>query len=70
VADAQRRLESSPRPAQAQDDVTGAWVHAYLHREEGDEANAAYWYRRANQPVSHQSLEKEWEEIAQALLDN
>ena len=56
--------------AQAQEDAVGSWVHAYLHREEGDEANAAYWYRRANQPVSQQPLEKEWAEIAQALLDN
>ena len=54
--------------AQAQDDAVGAWVHAYLHREEGDAANAAYWYRRANQPVSQESLEKEWAEIVQALL--
>ncbi len=54
--------------AQAQDDAVGAWVHAYLHREEGDLANAGYWYRRANRPASQQSLEKEWEEIAQALL--
>ncbi len=55
--------------AQAQEDVIGAWVHAYLHREEGDAANAAYWYQRANQPVSQQSLTEEWAQIAQALLD-
>ncbi|GIV78320.1 hypothetical protein FKZ61_021815 [Litorilinea aerophila] len=54
--------------AQAQDDATGAWVHAYLHRVEGDPGNAAYWYRRAGKPVSHQSLAEEWESIAQALL--
>lgn len=54
--------------AQAQDDAIGAWVHAYLHREEGDAANAAYWYQRANRPVSQASLETEWAEIAQALL--
>jgi len=54
--------------AQAQDDAIGAWVHAYLHREEGDAANAAHWYRRANRPVSQQTLETEWAEIAQALL--
>ena len=35
--------------AQDVDDETGAWVHAYLHRKEGDESNAAYWYRRAAQ---------------------
>ena len=34
------------RLAQAQDDREGAWVHAYLHRKEGDRSNAAYWYRR------------------------
>jgi hypothetical protein len=54
--------------AQAQDDAIGAWVHAYLHHEEGDATNAAHWYRRANRPVSQLSLEKEWDEIAQALL--
>ena len=35
------------RLAQSQDDADGAWVHAYLHRVEGDLANAGYWYRRA-----------------------
>ncbi len=54
--------------AQAQEDATGAWVHAYLHRVEGDPANAAYWYRRAGKPVSHQPLAEEWESIVQALL--
>jgi hypothetical protein len=45
------------------------WVHAYLHRKEGDLSNAGYWYRRAGRPVSAQSLEQEWESIAQALLN-
>jgi hypothetical protein len=54
--------------AQAQDDARGAWVHAHLHRIEGDEANAGYWYRRAGKPHSAASLEEEWAEIAQALL--
>src|SRR5690554_3804520 len=45
------------------------WVHAYLHRKEGDLSNAGYWYRRANKPVSTQSLEQEWESIVQALLN-
>jgi hypothetical protein len=43
-------------------------VHAYLHRKEGDSGNAAYWYRRAKQPVCRDPLEKEWEAIAVALL--
>jgi hypothetical protein len=54
--------------AQAQEDRDGAWVHAYLHRQEGDAANAAYWYRRAQQPVASGSLEEEWESVAKALL--
>ena len=45
-----------------------AWVHAYLHRVEGDLGNAGYWYRRADQPVAKDSLETEWERIVSALL--
>ena len=45
-----------------------AWVHAYLHRVEGDLGNAGYWYRRANQPVAKDSLDTEWERIVSALL--
>ncbi len=53
---------------QAQGDTDLDWVHAYLHREEGDLNNAGYWYRRAGKPVSTQSLAEEWEAIATALL--
>jgi hypothetical protein len=45
-----------------------AWVHAYLHRVEGDLGNAGYWYRQAGQPVPKDSLEAEWERIVSALL--
>jgi G3E family GTPase len=45
-----------------------AWVHAYLHRKEGDPSNAAYWYRRAGQPVATGSLAQERQSIADALL--
>ncbi len=56
------------RLAQAQDDAAGAWVHAYLHRVEGDLANAGYWYRRADRPVCAGPLPEEWAAIAAALL--
>ena len=46
----------------------GSWIHAYLHRKEGDLGNAGYWYRRAGRPVADGSLEEEWEQIATALL--
>ena len=45
----------------------GAWVHAYLHRVEGDLGNAGYWYRQAGQPVAKDSLEAEWARIVAAL---
>lgn len=46
----------------------GAWVHAYLHRREGDTMNAGYWYARAGRPPASGDLRAEWEEIARALL--
>jgi hypothetical protein len=53
-----------------QDETTAdaAWVHAYLHRVEGDLGNAGYWYRRAGKPVASGSLETEWERMLSALL--
>ena len=52
-----------------QDEGTrGAWVHAYLHRKEGDESNAAYWYDRADRATAHGTLADEWLEIVRALL--
>lgn len=44
------------------------WVHAYLHRKEGDLANAEYWYRRAGRQLPASGLATEWKEIASALL--
>jgi hypothetical protein len=43
-------------------------VHAHLHRQEGDLANARYWYRRAGHPFAETTLQSEWDEIAHALL--
>lgn len=53
-----------------QDDESpdAAWVHAYLHRREGDLANAGYWYARAGRPRSTGPLDAEWTQIAAALL--
>ncbi|MGJ3246937.1 MAG: hypothetical protein ACFE0I_12790 [Elainellaceae cyanobacterium] len=53
---------------QEEGDRDSAWVHAYLHRKEGDLSNAGYWYRRAQKPASRESLAYEWEQIAQTLL--
>jgi len=45
-----------------------AWVHAYLHRVEGDLSNAGYWYHRAGRPKQNGALDVEWSAIATALL--
>ena len=45
-----------------------AWVHAHLHRVEGDEANAGYWYREAKRQAATGNLDTEWELIVSTLL--
>ena len=52
------------------EDKNASWIHAYLHRKEGDIINADYWYRRAGKKRSPFSLEKEWEELVSALIRN
>ncbi len=54
--------------AQQDEGVDGSWVHAYLHRKEGDSGNAAYWYRRAGKPPASGSLDDEWHSMLQMLL--
>ncbi|MCC5638681.1 hypothetical protein LC593_23180 [Nostoc sp. CHAB 5844] len=49
-------------------DVDSAWVHAYLHRKEGDLNNARYWYRHSSQPEFMGELNQEWEHITSLLL--
>lgn len=52
---------------QDESDRDSAWVHAYLHRVEGDLGNAGYWYRQAGQPVAKDTLEAEWARIVATL---
>jgi hypothetical protein len=66
--DARGNWDGAHDAAQADEGRADDWVHAYLHRKEGDAGNAAYWYRRARKPVCHASLDEEWAEIAEALL--
>ena len=53
---------------QDENDRNAAWVHAYLHRVEGDRPNADYWYRQARRPSANDALDAEWDTIAGALL--
>ena len=68
LLDADGDWESAHRIAQDDDTPEGAWVHAYLHRKEGDIGNAGYWYRIAGRSMPDMSLEEEWEYIAMELL--
>jgi hypothetical protein len=54
--------------AQQDEGIAGSWVHAYLHRKEGDQGNAAYWYSRAGKPVCREPLDAEWLSIVTLLL--
>ena len=66
--DAKGDWNTAHQLAQSDNGRDGAWVHAYLHRKEGDTWNAGYWYSLAGCSTAHVALEKEWEEITKALL--
>ena len=65
---AKGQWDDAHKIVQDEDTKDAAWVHAYLHRVEGDLGNAGYWYRQAGQPAAKDSLEAEWERIAATLL--
>ena len=67
--DAKGKWQQAHESAQQDEGRAGSWVHAYLHRKEGDASNAAYWYRRASKPPFKNSLEQEWLQIAESLLN-
>ncbi|PAQ00235.1 MAG: hypothetical protein E5Y88_02105 [Mesorhizobium sp.] len=66
--DAKGDWDKAHERAQARDDTAGMRVHAYLHRKEGDQSNAEYWYRRCGAAPSTLTLGEEWQELARALL--
>jgi hypothetical protein len=66
--DAKGNWSAAHSIAQEIEAETGSWIHAYLHRKEGDLGNAGYWYRRAKLPPAHDALEEEWTRIVVSLL--
>lgn len=66
--DAAGHWDAAHHAVQDDDSDEAAWVHAYLHRKEGDIGNAGYWYSHAGKPRFQGTLEEEWEQIAKALL--
>ena len=67
--DAKGNWTRAHESAQQDGGPAGSWVHAYLHRKEGDSSNAGYWYSRAGKPKERGSLEEEWNAITSALLE-
>jgi hypothetical protein len=69
LLDAAGDWDSAHRIARDEFTREGYWVHAYLHRKEGDLSNASYWYGNAGRKMPETNLEEEWESIAKALLE-
>lgn len=70
--DARGDWDAAHACAQEDGSRDGSWVHAYLHRKEGDPGNAGYWYARAGRPMPARSvtLGAEWEAMARALAED
>ncbi len=66
--DAQGDWEAAHNCAQEDHSSLGSWMHAYLHRKEGDIGNARYWYSQAGRGVFAGTLEQEWQAIAETVL--
>jgi hypothetical protein len=66
--DAKGDWDQAHRVAQDVSGADGAWVHAYLHRKEGDLANARYWYRQAGREAAAEPVVAEWTRIVGELL--
>jgi len=66
--DAKGDWESSHNIAQEMHNSIGSWLHAYLHRKEGDRFNAGYWYRLAGRTYPAATLEEEFQVIVKYLL--
>lgn len=64
--------KSAHETAQADKSRDGSWVHAYLHREEGDPGNAGYWYARAGRPrpAAGVTLKEEWAALVRHFLES
>lgn len=66
--DATGNWEEAHRLVQDMAGEKAAWIHAYLHRKEGDIWNADYWYSKAGKKRPSTSLEAEWENLVCSFL--
>jgi hypothetical protein len=65
--DAKEQWEKAHKLVNDLEDKKASWVHAYLHRKEGDMWNADYWYTRAGRKRPAVSLKEEWEQLVTAF---
>ena len=68
--DSNNNWDEAHNIVQATSGFDGDWIHAYLHRKEGDLSNASYWYAKVGKTRPNISLTEEWEELANYLLAN
>jgi len=66
--DAKGNWEASHDIAQDMHNTMGSWLHGYLHRKEGDEFNAGYWYRQAGKSFPTCTLQEELQEMVEFVL--
>ena len=66
--DAKGQWDKAHKLIQDVEDKDAAWIHAYLHRKEGDIGNADYWYRHTEKKRPAVSIEKEWEDMVNAFI--
>ena len=66
--DAKGNWDKAHEIVQDDNSSDAAWIHAYLHRKEGDDWNAGYWYRKAGKDHCRSTLEKEWEDLVKYFL--
>jgi ATP/maltotriose-dependent transcriptional regulator MalT len=66
--DAKGDWDKAHKVIQDVEDKNASWIHAYLHRKEGDKVNADYWYSKADKTRPALTLEQEWEELVGAFI--
>ncbi|TMM56898.1 hypothetical protein FEE95_10395 [Maribacter algarum] len=68
--DAKGDWDTAHKIVDGMNNTTAKWIHAYLHRKEGDDWNAGYWYRQAGKKIPKSSLEEEHRELVEYILNN
>ena len=60
--------DGAHRIVQVIEEIDAYWIHAYLHRKEGDLGNSRYWYNRAKKTMPGYDLDQEWKELYEYIL--